>query len=146
MPITTIGQLSQNISAADATRVVNVAHDIAGYLLIVFAVLIVAVSGPRRRSRVFAILFASAIVLVVVTGCASPAAAASPGNETDDLTSITAWFGAVGMGLAALLLGTTVAMVAGALRLLAAAWSVVVAGLRAGAFLGLIVAVVLIAT
>lgn len=53
-----------------AASAVAIAHEVAGWLLIVFAILIVAVAGPKRGSRVFAVLFATVIVLVVLSGCA----------------------------------------------------------------------------
>ena len=118
------------IAAASA---VAVAHEIVGWLLIVFAILIVAVAGPRRRSRVFAVLFATVIVIVVLTGCADPAAAASP-QTRETGGDATQWLTAAALGAGAVGLGFGVVMVTAALRMLSEAIVALFFGLRVALF------------
>lgn len=113
-----------------ATGVLAVAHDVAGWLLIGFAILIVAVAGPRRGSRVFAALFAAVILLVVITGWSDPAAAAAPGAPAPVRTGGAGWLGAAVLGAGLVGLGFGMFLVKAALRLLGEAISALLFGLR----------------
>ena len=115
------------------TDVLAVAHDVAGWVLIVFAVLIVAVAGPRRRSRIFAVLFAAVIVIVVVSGWSAPAAAASPHAPPSGADSL-GWLGAAALGAGAVGLGFGVLLVKAALHMLGQAIAALFYGLRIAAF------------
>jgi hypothetical protein len=59
----------------DIVHAVAIAHQVAGYLLIGVAVVLVLLAGPTQRSRLLALLIASVVTLIVVAGCAGPAAA-----------------------------------------------------------------------
>ncbi|GAA0264060.1 hypothetical protein [Cryptosporangium japonicum] len=98
-----------------AAGAVAIAHEIAGWLLIVFAILIVAVAGPKRGSRVFAVLFAMVIVLVVLSGC-------SPSNASAG-TDATPWLATGVAGAVAGAVAVAAAVVVTAARLTATALS-----------------------
>ncbi|GAA3387002.1 hypothetical protein [Cryptosporangium minutisporangium] len=107
MPATTITEFF------DLDLAIGLAHGVAGWLLIVFAFLIIATAGPRRRARAVAVLFAAAIVLTVLSGCSGDSSTAPPESSVNLLPVV------VGLGLLGLGVGTTMAVVA--VRLLHAA-------------------------
>ncbi|MFG1920409.1 hypothetical protein [Cryptosporangium sp. NPDC048952] len=112
-----------------AASAVAVAHEVAGWLLIVFAILIVAVAGPKRGSRVFAVLFATVIVLVVLSGCSPPDAALPLESGAGHIAGATAGTAGTVAG-ATVPAGTAGVAVAGAV---AAAAVIVVAAARLAA-------------
>jgi hypothetical protein len=74
-------------------------HKLAGVLIIVTAVLIVATAGPRLRSRCFAVVFALALLAVVASGCAAPAAGGAAAAGTTDGVSVFAFATVLAGGL-----------------------------------------------
>ncbi|TQS43777.1 hypothetical protein [Cryptosporangium phraense] len=131
----------QHVAEVGAAAAITVAHEVAGWLLLVFAVLIVAVAGPRKRSRVFAVLFATAIVLVVVTSWSDPARAADVAAPQTG-AGVTEWLVAGSLGAVVLMFVAGSAMFVVAAR---AAWAFAVSAFRfalgAAVVLGLLVAV-----
>jgi hypothetical protein len=73
---------TSNRGAAQALEVVGVVHRLIGALILVTAVLLVATAGPRLRSRLGAVAVALVMLAVVATGCAEPAAAATPAGTS----------------------------------------------------------------
>ncbi|MFI5955680.1 hypothetical protein [Cryptosporangium sp. NPDC051539] len=86
------GPKARRIVEVGTAATIAIVHDVTGWLLIAFAILIIAVAGPRKRSLVFAVLFAAAIVLVVTTSWSNRAAdSALPSTTTGNSAHIVPW-------------------------------------------------------